>query len=134
VSVESTATSGGAFDFYHQLSGDQHSLYLDTSVPTVMQFADPESATRTFSAPLVDPQPIRIDLPASLPRSRLVIACTLDASGNLRNLHVVETGPADMTSKVMAALPSWKFRPARRGERPIAVTAILGFNIDTNDR
>jgi hypothetical protein len=39
-----------------------------------------------------------------------------------------------MTAKIMAALPSWKFRPATRGQQPVEVNAILGFNIDTNDR
>jgi hypothetical protein len=39
-----------------------------------------------------------------------------------------------MTAKIMAALPSWKFRPATRGAQPVEVNAILGFNIDTNDR
>jgi outer membrane biosynthesis protein TonB len=39
-----------------------------------------------------------------------------------------------MTAKVLAALRSWKFRPAMRGDNPVEVTAILGFAIDTNDR
>jgi hypothetical protein len=39
-----------------------------------------------------------------------------------------------MTAKVLAALPSWKFRPAMRGNQPVEVTAILGFAIDTRDR
>jgi hypothetical protein len=34
----------------------------------------------------------------------------------------------------MAALPSWKFRPAMRGNQPVEVNALLGFGIDTNDR
>jgi hypothetical protein len=36
-----------------------------------------------------------------------------------------------MTSKVLAALPSWKFRPVFRGDQAIDVNAILGFDIDT---
>jgi hypothetical protein len=39
-----------------------------------------------------------------------------------------------MTAKIMATLPSWKFRPATRGAQPVALNAILGFNIDTSDR
>ena len=39
-----------------------------------------------------------------------------------------------MTSKVLAALSNWKFRPALRGSQPVEVNAILGFNIDTSDR
>jgi len=39
-----------------------------------------------------------------------------------------------MTSKVLAALPRWKFQPAMRDGKAVEVNAILGFNIDTNDR
>jgi outer membrane biosynthesis protein TonB len=70
-------------------------------------------------------------LPANLPKSRLVIACVLDRSGLIRNPRVLESGGTEMTAKVMAALPNWKFRPAMRGEEPVEVNAILGFNIDT---
>jgi TonB family protein len=63
-----------------------------------------------------------------------VLTCTLDASGNLRNVRVLEPGPADMTAKIVAAIRGWKFQPALRGDQPVEVTAILGFGIDTNDR
>jgi hypothetical protein len=36
-----------------------------------------------------------------------------------------------MTTKVLAALTNWKFRPVFRGDQPVEVNAILGFNIDT---
>jgi len=64
----------------------------------------------------------------------MVVACILDASGNLKNVRVLEPGSAAMTAKILAALHGWKFRPALRGDQPVEVTAILGFNIDTNDR
>jgi len=35
---------------------------------------------------------------------------------------------------VLAALNGWKFRPALRGDQPIEVNAILGFNINTDDQ
>ena len=47
------------------------------------------------------------------------------------NARVLEAGPAEMTTKVLAALPSWKFQPVLRGGQPVEVNAILGFNIDT---
>jgi TonB family protein len=62
------------------------------------------------------------------------VICTLDASGNLKNVRVLEAGPAEMTAKVISALGSWKFQPALRGNQPVEVTAILGFGIDTSDR
>jgi len=134
VSVQSTASSGGAFDFYHLLpAATGHDVYLETSPPAIMRYSEPAPA-RGASGALTVPEAIHTDLPAGLPRSRLVISCVLDASGNLKNLHVLEAGPAEMTAKVMAALPSWKFTPVMVGNQPVEVNAILGFNIDTNDR
>jgi len=134
VSVQSTASSGGAFDFYHLLpAATSHDVYLGTSPPAILRYSDP-APSHGASGDLSVPEEIHTDLPAGLPHSRLVITCVLDASGNLKNLRVLEAGPADMTAKVMAALPSWKFSPVMVGNQPVEVNAILGFNIDTNDR
>jgi hypothetical protein len=134
VSVQSTASSGGAFDFYHLLpAATSHDVYLETSPPAVLRYSEPTPA-HGASGDLTMPEEIHTDLPPGLPHSRLVITCVLDASGNLKNLRVLEAGPADMTAKVMAALPGWKFSPVMVGNRPVEVNAILGFNIDTNDR
>jgi TonB family protein len=129
-----TASSGGAFEPYkHLLQGEQHTRYLDTSAGTVvMEYS--EGPAYSGTGQMVSPQSIRADLPAGLPHARMVVACTLDAEGNLTNIHVLEAGPATMTSKVLGALRSWKFQPATRNNQPVAVTAILGFGIDTNDR
>jgi hypothetical protein len=135
ITIVATSRSGGAFNFYGKLPGDNYTVYVDTSHGmVVMQFADPASAAHPYKGTLVGPQTLRADLPAGLPNSRMVVACILDASGNLKNLQVLEAGPTAMTAKVMAALPTWKFRPAMRGDQPIEVNAILGFGIDTNDR
>jgi TonB family protein len=99
-----------------------------------MEFADEAATGHPYGGTLVGPVKINADLPENLPRARMVIKCTLDASGNVRNVHVLETGSADMTAKIVAALHGWKFQPAMRGDQPVEVTAILGFNIDTNDR
>jgi TonB family protein len=100
----------------------------------VLQFADPSSAAHPYAVDLKSPQPIRADLPPGLEHTRLVIACVLDRSGELKGMQVLEPGDAAMTSKVLAALPRWKFQPAMRDGKPVEVSAILGFNIDTNDR
>jgi hypothetical protein len=135
ITIVATSRSGGAFDFYGKLPGDNYTVYVDTSIGTVvMQFAEINPAAHSGGGAPVGPQGLRTDLPAGLPHARVVIKCKLDASGNLRNLQVLEPGPAAMTAKIMAALPSWKFRPAMRGAQPVEVNAILGFNIDTNDR
>jgi hypothetical protein len=135
ITIVATSRSGGAFDFYGKLPGDNYTVYVDTAIGTaVMQFAEVNPAAHPRAGAIVGPQGLRTDLPADLPHARIVIKCTLDTSGNLKNLQVLEPGPAAMTAKIMAALPTWKFRPAMRGQQPVEVNAILGFNIDTNDR
>jgi hypothetical protein len=117
---------------YGTLKGDNYTIYIDTALGTaVMQFADPNSAAHAYAGDLVSPQAIRADVPANLRRSRLVFACVLDRAGLLKNVRVLESSGTDVTSKVLAALPSWKFRPAMRGKLPVEVDAILGFDIDT---
>jgi TonB family protein len=136
LSVEASPRSGGAFNFYGMLGGDKvYTIYIDTVLGTaVMELADPTSAAHPYAQGLAPPRPMRVDLPANVRRSRLVIACVLDRSGELRNLQVLESSGPEMASKVLAALPSWKFRPAMRHEQPVEVNAILGFAIDTRDR
>ncbi len=136
VTVVASASAGGAFEAYKNLlHGETYTTYFDTSAgPLSMEFADEAAGSHAFGGSLTAPSPIRIDLPEGLPRARLALKCTLDASGNVKNIHVLDAGPAEMTAKVVAALRSWKFQPAMRGAQPVEVTAILGFNIDTNDR
>ena len=132
-SIEATPSSGGVFAYYRVLKGDRnYSIYIETSLGmAVMQYSDPESAAHPYTERLVDPAPMRKDLPVGLRPTRVVIACIIDKSGNLRNPEVLEHGNAETTSKVLAALHGWKFRPAFRGNEPIEVHAILGFGIDT---
>jgi len=136
VTIVATANSGGAFEPYKNLlRGEKYTTYVDTSMGTVvMEFADEASAGHPYGATLTSPVSVHTDLPENLPRARMVLKCTLDAAGNLKNVHVLEPGPADVTAKIVSALRSWKFQPAMRASEPVEVTAILGFNIDTNDR
>jgi hypothetical protein len=133
ITIVGTSRSGGAFNFYGTLKGDKvYTIYIDTALgQAVMEYADPTSAAHPYAEDLIAPQPMRAELPANLRPSRLVIACVLDRSGLLRNPKVLEPGGSEMTTKVLAALPSWKFRPVFRGDQPIEVNAILGFDIDT---
>lgn len=136
ITVVASSRSGGAFNFYGALKGDKvYTIYIQTTLGTaVMQFADPTSAAQAYAEDLTAPQAMRSDLPPGLPKARLVIACVIDRTGLLRRAHVLEPGSAVMTSKVLTALNGWKFRPVLRGNEPIEVNAILGFNIDTNDQ
>ena len=136
ITIEASPRSGGAFNFYGRLNADKvYTIYIETGLGTaVLEFGDSTSAKRHYAGDLSAPEAIRAELPANLHRSRLVVLCVLDRSGLLTNLQVLESSGSEMTSKVMAALPGWKFRPAMRGDQPVEVNAILGFGIDTNDR
>ena len=133
--VEAGASSGGVFGtgYYGVLKGSKvYSIYLETSIGTaVMQYSDPASAAHPTSDVLSAPEPMRKELPAGLRSSRVILACTLDRAGLLRNVKVLEPGAAETTSKILVALQGWKFRPAFRGNQPVEVTAILGFGVDT---
>jgi hypothetical protein len=133
ITIEATPRSGGVFGYYDVLKGDRnYSIYIETSLGTaVMQYADATSATHPSSEALSAPEPMRKDLPEGLRPTRVVIACILDRSGDLKDLKVLEPGAAETTSKILVALHSWKFRPAFRGNEPVEVNAILGFGIDT---
>lgn len=136
ITVVATPRSGGAFNFYGEMKGDKvYTRYIDTTLGiAVMQFSDPTTAAHPNLQELTSPQPMRVDLPPGLHHSRLVIACVLDRTGMLRNPQVLDSVEPAMTAKVLAALASWKFSPALRGNQPVEVNAILGFGIDTNDR
>jgi hypothetical protein len=132
ITVQATARSGGVFGDYGQLKGDNYSIYIQTSMGlAAMQYSDPSSAVHPSKEPLIEPEPIRKDLPVGLRSTFVKFVCVLDKSGELKDIKVFQPGEAGTTSKILAALPSWKFRPAMRGNEPVEVTAIIGFGIDT---
>ena len=132
VTVVATSRSGGVLPYYGLLKGDNYSIYLETSLGTaVMQYSDPSSATHPSREALSEPEPLRKDLPDGLRPTRVLFTCILDRTGVLKDLRVLEPGAAESTSKILAALHNWKFRPAFRGNEPVEVTAIIGFGIDT---
>jgi hypothetical protein len=132
ITVIATSRSGGVFNYYGLLKGDNYSIYIETTLGTaVMQYSDPAAAAHPTREPLSEPEPLRKDLPPGLRSTRVVIACVLDRNGDLKDLKLLEPGAAETTSRILAALPNWKFRPAFRGNEPVEVTAIIGFGIDT---
>jgi hypothetical protein len=133
ITIEATPRSGGVFAYYGVLRGDRnYSIYIDTSLGrAVMQYADPASAAHPSSEKLTEPEAMRYDLPEGLRPTHVVFVCTIDRSGDLKDLKVLEPGSPETTSKILVALHSWKFRPAFRGDEPVEVNAILGFGVDT---
>jgi hypothetical protein len=132
ITVEATPSSGGVFRYYNFLKGDSYSIYLTTVLGTaLLQFSDPSSLTHNYADKLTAPEPISINLPALTSRARLIIYCVIDKAGELKQIKVLEGANTLLGPRVVPALTSWKFRPALRGEQPVEVTAILGFNVDT---
>jgi hypothetical protein len=132
LTVIATSRSGGVFNYYGLLKGDNYSIYIETSLGTaVMQYSDSASVAHPSKEVLTEPEPIRKELPPGLRLTRVVIACVLDRSGVLKDVKVLEPGAPETTSRILAALPNWKFQPAMRGNEPVEVNAILGFGIDT---
>ena len=137
ITIEASPRAGGVFNLYGALKGDKvYSILIDTTLgprTAVMEYADPTSAAHPYAEDLTAPHAVLADLPAHLKLSRLVIACVIDRSGALKNPHVLQSSHRpEMTNKILASLSHWKFSPALRGDRPVEVDAILGFDIDTN--
>lgn len=133
ITVIASARSGGAINAYGAFKGAKvYTIYLDTRLGlAVLQYAEKAGAPGSFEADLDPPEAITHDLPADLPKRKLLISCTMDKSGTLKNLRVVEGGGATVSAKLLPALEHWRFRPAFKGDEPVEVDAILGFDVDT---
>jgi hypothetical protein len=131
IEIVATPRSGGALNLYGMLKGDKvYTIYVETHPGfAIMQFSDPSSAGRGFGTDLIAPEALRAQKPPGLNNRRLLISCKMDRSGILRDMKVLE-GPA-LTPREVAVLESWRFRPVLRGNDPIDVDAVVGFNIDT---
>ena len=133
ITVIATPSSGGALNLYGALKGDKvYTIYIDTHQGVaVLQFSDPDSRNMGFDEDLTAPEAIRTELPPGLKKARLVITCTMDRAGLLRNVKILQGPSSEKAAQVMTALSQWRFRPVLRGNDPISVDAILGFNVDT---
>ena len=58
-----------------------------------MEFADQAATGHPFGGTLTAPHAIATDLPGGLPHARMVLTCTLDASGNVRNYAFSKAAP-----------------------------------------
>jgi hypothetical protein len=131
ITVVATSRSGGALNLYGEMKGDKvYTIYIDTHPGVaVLQFADPDRANG-FNEDLTPPEPVRAEVPSTL-KSRVIVTCTMDRSGILRDLKPLPGTKAQIPPSLVAALARWRFRPVLRGADPIDVTAVLGFNVDT---
>jgi hypothetical protein len=133
ITVVASSNSGGALDRYGTLKGDRvYTVYLPVMTAfVVMEYAERSPGQQTFDADLVAPEPLKVDVTPEVRGVRTVIACVVDRDGSLRDIRVLESAIAPLGKKLAAMLADWKFRPALRGDEPVAVDALLGFQIDT---
>jgi hypothetical protein len=130
VIVVATDRSGGGLDPRFAPHGARvYTIYLQASGEnTVMQFADRAGNP----GELTPPTPISIEIPSDLKLAHVVIGFLLDSTGKVRDLHVLQAQDNALVSRLMAALSHWLFRPAVRGDQPLAVNAVIGFGVNTN--
>jgi TonB family protein len=133
VTIIASPRAGGALNAYGAFQGTKvYTIYFDTRLGmAVLQYAEHATLRGSFEQDLSAPQALNVELPADLPRARVLLAFVLDRSGTVRNMRVVEASRPALNDKVLAAVQSWRFRPAMRGTDVVEVNAILGFDIDT---
>lgn len=131
VIIVASPRAGGALNKYGMLKGPKvYTIYLDTRGGTaVLQYADGSGAA--FAEDLTAPELKHSEVPSGIAKVRFVVSCMIDRTGILRNLKVLETSNAELTSGMVAALANWRFRPVLRGSEAIEAQAILGLGVDT---
>ncbi|HZF13332.1 MAG TPA: energy transducer TonB [Thermoanaerobaculia bacterium] len=63
-------------------------------------------------------------------RGTPIYEATITAKGDVANIRVIRSGSPEIDAAVIAALRQWKFRPAIRKGKPVAVYYTLAVNID----
>lgn len=134
ITIIATSRSGGAVNLYGALKGAKvYTIYIDTAIGTaLLQYAEHAAPDAQFTQDLTAPEPLNYNVPSSIPRARVLLSCVMDRAGALKNVRILESAREDVTEKVIAAIQRWRFRPVLRGEDPIDVDVILGFNVDTS--
>lgn len=127
ITVVATGRSGGGTGLYGYLKGEQvYTIYVETRAGiVVLQFAE-HGPTTSSDVQLAPPEAVNVDLPTETV-SHLLVGCMLDRAGKLQNLRILEAADAKWAATIITALAHWRFRPALRNDRPVAVDAILEF-------
>jgi hypothetical protein len=137
ITVIASPRAGGALNLYGALKGDRvYTIYISTRIGTaIMQFADPTSVGHAYTAEITAPRVLQADVPSELANgahhSKVLIGCDLDINGKVKNAHLLQSDGSEFAQKMLLAVPVWKFTPATRGNQAVAVSAILGFGVDT---
>lgn len=59
-----------------------------------------------------------------------IVQATVGPDGLVREVHVVRPSRQDVDEAMVAAVRQWRFAPATRGGRPVAVHYTVTANID----
>jgi hypothetical protein len=131
--VKGTSRSGGAFNQYGRLPGIVYttSFYVNGAGVVSIEFSDPASVKRGYSDELTSPDVLQATFPIQLNGARIMLEGKMNPAGHLHDFHQIFADPGAPVWKVVAAVATWKFTPALRGNDPIEVSVLLGFNIDT---
>jgi len=129
--IVATSRSGGGLAQYGVLRGNRvYTTYLSTPKgDVVLQYADPSGGANDLD--LTPPQLINADTAQSGAIMRTIISCVLEPTGDLRNIRVLDSATPQVAAALIKYLGKWRFRPALRGDKAVAVQAILGFGITT---
>lgn len=58
----------------------------------------------------------------------VLLSVVIDANGNTRDIHVIRPLGLGLDEKAIAAVSRWRFRPAMKGNHPVAVQAQIEVN------
>jgi TonB family protein len=58
----------------------------------------------------------------------VLLSVVIDANGNPRDIHIVRALGLGLDEKAIEAVSKWRFRPAMKGGRPVAVQAQVEVN------
>lgn len=133
LTVIATSRSGGALNLYGALKGARvYTIYLNTRIGlAVLQYAERAGSKDDFERDLSSPEPLSIDMPEDIPHSRFILSCVIDRTGAVQNLRPLEVGAPAAKERMLDTIRRWRFRPVLRGDEPVEVDVILGFDIDT---
>jgi hypothetical protein len=136
VTTKGTSRTGGAFDLYGHMPGVVYAsfFYVSGAGNVSMQFSDPLSAKQGYSEELTSPGVLQATMPVQLNGARIIIEGKMNQTGHLHDFHQIFADPGAPVAKVVAAVSTWKFTPALRGNDPVEVSVMLGFNIGTANR
>jgi hypothetical protein len=95
----------------------------------------PQSTVIQLEAGIVPPEPDmasrydfqRVSVPAGKANKLIVLKGTLQEDGNIDGLEVYQGVVPQMDEAARLAFSRWKFRPAMRGGKPVALEILVGI-------